>query len=166
MKIMSVRKQFNIFVRCTFLTLIIFTIGLSLFFSNADAQSRPGNTELGIILGEPTGISLKMWQTNSTAIDAAVAWSFGRHESVHIHANYLIHTDLEADQGSFMFYYGLGARAVFADDPRFGARVPVGLQYIIPSTRLSLFFEVAPTFDLIPATKFGVNGGIGIRYFL
>ena len=166
MQIMTVRKQFIPFVRFSFLTLISFVFGLSLFFSNADAQSRPGNTELGIILGEPTGISLKLWQTNSTAIDAAVAWSFGRHESVHIHADYLIHTDLEADQGSFMFYYGLGARALFADDPRFGARIPVGLQYIIPSTRLSLFFEVAPTFDLIPATKFGVNGGIGIRYFL
>ena len=139
---------------------------LSATVSSADAQYRPGNTELGIILGEPTGISLKLWQTNTTAIDAAVAWSFGSNESVHVHADYLIHSDLEADQGSFMFYYGLGARALLADDPKFGARIPLGLQYIIESTRLSLFFEVAPTFDLVPATKFGVNGGIGVRYFI
>lgn len=139
---------------------------LSASLPTADAQSRPGNTELGIILGEPTGISLKFWQSNTTAIDAAVAWSFGRNESVHIHSNYLIHSDLEADQGSFMFYYGLGARALLADDPKFGARIPLGLQYIVPSSRLSLFFEVAPTFDLMPATKFGVNGGIGVRYFI
>lgn len=150
---------------CTFFILLaLFCLSASL--STADAQSRPGNTELGIILGEPTGISLKLWQTNTTAIDAAVAWSFGRNESVHIHADYLVHNDLEADQGSFMFYYGLGARALLADDPRFGARIPLGLQYIVPSTRLSLFFEVAPAFDLVPATKFGVNGGIGIRYFI
>lgn len=132
----------------------------------AAAQNRPGNTELGIILGEPTGISLKVWQSNSTAFDVAIAWSFGRHESVHIHADYLIHEPLEVDRGSLMLYYGIGARAILADNPKFGARIPVGLQYIIPSSRLSIFFEVAPLLDLIPATKFGVNGGLGIRYFI
>lgn len=163
---MKLRKLFCLSTRLSARISLILLLGITILYSNAEAQSRPGNTELGIILGEPTGISLKLWQTQNTAIDGAVAWSFGRNESVHIHADYLIHTDLEADRGSFMFYYGLGARALLADDPRFGARIPVGLQYIIPSTRLSLFFEVAPTFDLIPATKFGVNGGIGIRYFL
>lgn len=163
---MIVQNQFFTHTQIGFLSILIVIISISAFFTTADAQTRPGNTELGIILGEPTGISLKLWQTNTTAIDAAVAWSFGRNESVHIHADYLIHQDLEADQGSFMFYYGLGARALLSNDPRFGARIPVGLQYIIPSSRLSLFFEVAPTFDLMPATKFGVNGGIGIRYFL
>lgn len=148
------------------LSILTLLLLLSVTISTAEAQNRPGNTELGIILGEPTGISLKLWQTNTTAIDAAVAWSFGSEESVHIHADYLIHNDLEANEGSFMFYYGLGARALLADDPRFGARIPLGLQYILPSTRLSLFFEVAPTFDLVPSTKFGVNGGIGVRYFI
>lgn len=159
-------KYLSAYLKSGILSVLTLIICVSVSLSTADAQSRPGNTELGIILGEPTGISLKLWQTNSTAIDAAVAWSFGRNESVHIHADYLIHSDLEADRGSFMFYYGLGARALLADDPRFGARIPLGLQYIIPSSRLSLFFEVAPTFDLIPATKFGVNGGIGVRYFI
>ncbi len=136
------------------------------FFSEAEAQYRPGNTELGIILGEPTGISLKFWQSQSTAIDAAVAWSFGRNESLHLHASYLVHNNLDVDSGTLYFFYGIGARALLRDDPNFGARIPVGLQYIFPSTRLSMFFEVAPIMDLIPATSFGVSGGIGVRYFL
>lgn len=136
------------------------------FFSEAEAQYRPGNTELGIILGEPTGISLKFWQSRSTAIDAAVAWSFGQNESVHLHASYLVHNHLDVDTGTLYFFYGIGARALLRDDPKFGARIPVGLQYIFPSTRLSMFFEVAPIMDLIPATSFGVSGGIGVRYFL
>lgn len=143
---------------------IFFSIILSL--SDSYSQGRPGNTELGIILGEPTGISLKQWQSGSTAIDGAVAWSFGRHESVHLHADYLKHNPLDVNTGSLYLYYGLGARAILSDNARFGARIPVGLQYIINSSRLSLFFEVAPTFDLAPATEFGVDGGIGIRYFL
>lgn len=144
------------------LTLII-VFGFSI---QADAQSRPGNTELGIILGEPTGLSLKAWQSNSTAFDAAVAWSFGNNESVHLHADYLRHSWLEVDNGSLAIYYGLGARVLLSDNARFGARIPVGLEYILPDTPLSLFFEVAPILDLAPATEFGVNGGLGIRYFL
>lgn len=148
-------------------TLLSFFLALTLgIFFTLDAQSRHSNTELGIIVGEPTGLSLKLWQSESTAINGAVAWSFGRNESVHIHADYLIHNPLQVDRGSLALYYGIGARAVFANKTKFGARIPLGLQYNIPSSRLSVFFEVAPIFDLVPATDFSVNGGIGIRYFL
>ena len=135
-------------------------------FSVSHAQYRPGNTELGVILGEPTGISLQIWQTGTTAIDGALAWSFGRNDKIHIHADYLLHNPLEVNRGSLTFYYGIGGRAILTDEARFGARIPVGLEYIIPDSRISLFFEVAPIFDLIPATDFDVNGGIGVRYFL
>lgn len=136
------------------------------FSNETNAQYRPGNTELGVILGEPTGISLQLWQTGTTAIDAAFAWSFGRNDKIHIHADYLIHKPLEADRGSLTFFYGIGARAILTDDARFGARIPLGLEYIIPDSRISLFFEVAPILDLVPGTDFDVNGGIGVRYFL
>ncbi|WP_242979037.1 hypothetical protein [Rhodohalobacter mucosus] len=132
----------------------------------AEAQSRPGDTELGIILGEPTGISLKVWQSDRAAFDAAAAWSFDNDESFHIHADYLLHSWLEVDKGSMAVYYGLGARALLSGEARFGARIPVGLEYIFQDQPLGLFFEVAPLLDLAPSTEFGVNGGIGIRYFL
>lgn len=147
----------------------ILTFALALLFgalSTIDAQDRYSNTELGIILGEPTGLSFKAWQGNNSAIDGAVAWSFGENGSVHLHADYLLHKWLDVETGGLAFYYGLGARAVFADDSKFGARIPVGLQYLFPDTRLSMFFEVAPTLNLIPDTDFGVNGGIGVRFFL
>lgn len=147
------------------LTLLFMVLAVSAI-QTAEAQNRPSNAELGIILGEPTGISFKFWQSGSTAIDGAIAWSLGRNESVHVHADYLFHNNLDVDQGVLLFYYGPGVKAVFADDPRVGVRFPVGLQYIIDSTRLSLFFEIAPTFDLIPSTSFGVDGGLGLRIFL
>ncbi len=134
--------------------------------STLDAQSRYSNTELGVILGEPTGISFKSWQSDNSAIDAALAWSFGDNGSVHLHADYLRHNWLNVDRGSLAFYYGLGGRVKFADDSKIGARIPVGLQYMFPDTRLTMFFEVAPTLDLIPETSFGVNGGIGVRIFI
>lgn len=149
----------------TVLISALFFVGLSLF-NTAQAQYRPGSTELGVVLGEPTGISIQVWQSGTTAIDGALAWSFGKHDKIHVHADYLKHNQLSVDRGSLTFYYGIGARAILTDDARFGARIPVGLHYVIPNSRISLFFEVAPVLDLIPATDFDVNGGIGARYFL
>lgn len=143
----------------------LFVIGLS-FLNNAQAQYRSGSTELGVILGEPTGVSIQVWQSGTRAIDGALAWSFGRDDKIHVHADYLKHDQLSVDRGSLTFYYGIGARAILTDDARFGPRFPIGLHYVIPDSRFSLFFEVAPIFDLVPATDFDVNGGIGVRYFL
>lgn len=135
-------------------------------FNQVQAQYRPGATELGVVLGEPTGVSIQVWQSGRTSIDGALAWSLGRNDKIHIHADYLKHDQLSVDRGSLTFFYGIGARAILADDARFGARIPVGLHYIIPDSRITLFFEVAPIFDLMPATDFDVNGGIGVRYIL
>lgn len=154
----------NILLKSAFLSIFLF-IGFSLL-NKTYAQYRPGSTELGVVLGEPTGVSVKVWQSGTTAFDGALAWSLGKHDRIHIHGDYLKHNQLSVDRGSLTFYYGIGARAILADDPRFGARIPVGLEYIIPDSRITTFVEVAPVFDLIPATDFDVNGGIGIRYIL
>lgn len=149
----------------TVLSSIFLFVGLSMF-NQVQAQYRPGATELGVVLGEPTGVSIQVWQSGRTSIDGALAWSLGRNDKIHIHADYLKHDQLSVDRGSLTFFYGIGARAILADDARFGARIPVGLHYIIPDSRITLFFEVAPIFDLMPATDFDVNGGIGVRYIL
>jgi hypothetical protein len=148
------------------LSLLLSTLLAFSFSTSADAQSRESNTELGIILGEPTGISLKAWQSDVTAFDAGIAWSFGDNGSLHLHCDYLRHNWLDVESGSLALYYGLGARLQLADDPRLGARIPVGLQYNIPDTRLTTFFEVAPLLDLVPETEFDVNGGLGLRIYL
>lgn len=147
------------------LTILAFTF-LSGFIAHIEAQSRYSDTELGVILGEPTGLSLKLWQSNNSAFDAALAWSFSGNEAVHLHADYLRHNWLDVESGSLALYYGIGGRVLLADNSKLGARIPVGLQYILPETRLSLFFEVAPTLNLIPDTDFDVSGGMGIRFFL
>lgn len=153
------------YIKIVFIALT-FIIGLG-FYSLLEAQSRYGNTEIGIILGEPTGVSLKAWQSRSTAIDGALAWSFSGNESFHIHADHLWHNWLDSDTGELAFYYGLGARALLSDNSRLGVRIPIGLQYLVPDDhRISLFFEVAPTLNLIPDTDVDVSGGLGVRLFL
>ncbi|MEE9501339.1 MAG: hypothetical protein V3V48_04650, partial [Candidatus Aminicenantaceae bacterium] len=54
-----------------------------------EAQDR--GFGLGIILGEPTGVSFKNWVGRREAFDVAVAWSFEGEGAIHIHADYLFH---------------------------------------------------------------------------
>ena len=44
---------------------------------------------LGVMIGEPTGISGKYWLSPANAIDFAVAWSFANDANFHLHTDYL-----------------------------------------------------------------------------
>jgi hypothetical protein len=141
------------------------------------AAGRPdtGTWELGVILGEPTGLSAKYWMTTNTALDFGAAWSFEKDSNFHLHADYLYHNfDIfKVDEGSLPLYFGIGGRLRFeeGDHPldehhgtHVGLRLVLGLEYLVAEYPMSIFFEVAPIVDLAPATEGSVNGGLGIRY--
>jgi len=131
----------------------------------ANAQEQFSDMEAGLMIGEPTGLSFKMWRNNQTAFDAGLAWSFSDDGSLHIHGDYLLHEWLEVEEGSLAFYYGIGARIRVTSNSKFGARIPAGLQYLMEGSRIGFFFEIAPILNLLPDTDLDVNGGIGARYF-
>ncbi len=133
----------------------------------AGAHGQDHGLGLGIIVGSPTGISGKLWLTRATAVDAAAAWSFVDPAAFHLHADYVMHVSLPADleHGSLLLDFGAGARVKLEDDARIGVRVPVGLVYLFKSVPLDLFVEVAGVVDLIPATEFELNAGLGVRFF-
>jgi hypothetical protein len=129
---------------------------------------------IGIIVGEPTGLSAKAWTGGITAFDFAAAWSFSHGSALHLHGDFLLHRfDLiQVDPGTLPLYYGIGARLKFRDesggdneDARFGMRIPVGLAYLFDDAPLDVFVEVVPLLDLAPDTEFTLNASIGIRYF-
>ena len=134
--------------------------------ANAQANGEGGNLGLGVMLGEPTGISLKTWNSQKSAFGFGAAWSFGRYDAIHLHGDYLQHSWFnEVEKGSLAFYYGIGARVVLADDAAIGIRVPLGLNYIVEDAPIDLFVEAVPILDLAPSTDFDGNGALGIRYY-
>ena len=149
--------------------------------SNLPAQEK--RTGLGIIIGEPTGISFKTWLNNDRAIAAALAWRLWRGNAFHIHGDYLFHDHdlIGVSRGSLPIYYGVGLRLRSWSGGRYwhrgryheydhghfdlGVRFPVGLSYIFGGAPLDIFLEIVPTLDLVPATTFDLGGGLGIRYW-
>lgn len=150
-------------MRRLFFGMLIF---ISLSGSVSLAQSN--GFGLGVILGEPTGISAKYWTSGTNAFDFGLGYSFESKSRLHLHADYLFHnSDVLRSSENISIYYGPGLRLKLRedDDSRLGARWVLGLVWIPRGSKIDVFAEIAPILDLIPATKFSLNGGIGFRFF-
>lgn len=144
--------------------ILAITITLATFEMSVAQQDGPG---LGIVVGEPTGISFKYFLTQTTAFDAAVAWSFYHEGSFYIHADYLKHYfDLiQVEEGKMPLYWGIGGKVILSNESILGAHVPLGIAYMFESAPLDIFLEIRPGLNLLPATRFDMSGGIGVRYY-
>ena len=145
-------------------TLQVLVILLGISLSNTFAQKDFG---IGIILGDPTGLSAKLYTGSNNAFDFGAAWSFKGDGNLLLQADYVWHSSLsKTSSGLFALYYGIGGRIIFSDDPNVGVRIPVGIDYIFSNAPVDIFLEVVPVLDLIPSTDFDLNGGIGVRFWL
>lgn len=146
--------------------LIVTLMFIFIFFPCA-MLAQDQDLGLGFMVGEPTGISFKKWVGSTAAIDGAVAWSFSGQDSLHLHADYLVHNFdmIKVERGRLPVYFGLGARLKLEDRTKFGVRIPIGVCYLFEKATLDVFFELVPIFDLVPDTGFGISGSIGIRYY-
>ncbi len=141
---------------------------LTVFLLAATTLAGQGNGwGIGIILGEPTGLSLKVWTGGTTAFAAAAAWSFRGEGKLHLHLDYLFHNFrlLKVHSGKLPVYFGIGGRIKFEDEKRVGVRIPLGLCYLFKNQPLDIFFEIVPLLDLAPETAMSLNASLGIRYF-
>lgn len=148
-------------LRNFFVIVLVFGVGPSV----ASSQQRTG---LGVIVGEPTGISFKYRVSSSTAVDAAAAWSFGgRKDAFQLHGDFLWHRyDIfGVERGRLPLFFGVGCRMVLGDKTDLGARVPVGLTYEWDHNLVDIFMELVPVLDFIPDTGLTINGALGARYW-
>jgi hypothetical protein len=136
-------------------------------FVESPSHAQQNGFGLGIILGEPTGISGKTWVSERNAFAATVAYSFRRKGYFHLHADYLWHFP-EAIKSSdrLALYGGIGGRLSSGRGAGIlGMRIVGGLAWYPRGSPLEIFAEFAPIFDFAPATELSANGGLGIRFY-
>lgn len=147
-------------------------------YDHADAQQRKFG--LGLIVGEPTGISAKLWTSPVNAFDFGLGWSYGGDrvgryygyynggQRVHFHMDYLWHSfDAIRSTERFPLYYGVGGRlnsgAGYNDS--FAVRGVFGIAWLPRRTPIDIFVELVPSLQLTYYTAFAIDAGVGIRYF-
>jgi len=147
-------------------------VAAAAFGSVGVAHAQSHGFGAGIIVGEPTGLCGKLWQTRSTALDFGAAWSFVDETDFHLHFDILVHRFdvLHVDSGKLPLYYGLGVRIKFGngdqnEDTRVGIRFPLGLDYLLAKDPFDVFVEVVPILDLAPETEVSLNASVGFRYW-
>ncbi|MFO7847106.1 MAG: hypothetical protein R6V27_11120 [Balneolaceae bacterium] len=144
--------------------LFILVISPNEVFAQANNDGRQ-NIGIGLMAGEPTGVTFKSWFNRETAYDIGAAWSLsGRNEAVHLHANFLYHLWFE-ESDNLAFTFGIGGRVIFAGDAKAGVRIPLGLNYVFDDAPFDMFVEAVPILDLSPDVEFAGNGAFGVRYY-
>jgi len=134
------------------------------------AQDYAQRLGVGIIIGEPTGGSLKYWFNDTLAIDGAVGWSSHDHTDLYLHSDVLWHNFelIPVSKGRLPIYIGAGGLFRLRDDNRdnqAGVRLPVGVSYMFENAPVDIFAEIAPAVDVTPDVRGELTGGIGIRFW-
>lgn len=164
-------------------TILLTTVAaLMLPLLMAQAQPKIGSLGFGLILGEPTGLTLKGSLGGDNSWDAGLGASwFGR---LRIHGDYLWSANvfnsskagmyfgvggaIGFGRGGGVLYRGRGGEWYYRNDDEgvaLGARGVVGLNFMPFSSPVELFMELAPIIGLIPNTGVGWDGAAGIRYY-
>jgi hypothetical protein len=161
---------------------LVLTLALALPLVTPVAQSQTLETSMtrsaadylenrfgaGLMLGEPTGASVKYWLNETFAIDGGLGGSFHRRNGVQLHSDALWHTFslFDPPSGRLPLYFGVGGRVKFQEgDDIFGLRFPVGVSYMFDNRPIDIFAEVAPILDLTPSVRGSFNVAIGARFW-
>lgn len=135
----------------------------TLFASLTDTAEIP-LFEVGVIVGQPTGIDGQWWLTPRSAIHGIIGYSFYDDGKLHISGDYLYNFGFFQIPGGMMpVHFGVGGVIRVGSGFVFGFRVPLGAEYILDQGALSVFAQLAPQVNLIDDFEFNFGGGVGVR---
>ena len=125
---------------------------------------------IGIVLGEPSGLSGKYWMNNTNALDFGIGFSFTNFNNnrLQLNCDYLWHNyDLINTTERLVIYFGPGIKILTggSNDAKLGVRGVAGIGWFSKDAPIDVFFEIAPLVYIIPGTILKIDGGIGARYY-
>ena len=141
-------------------------------------DGAPQGIGVGLVAGDPSGLSLAYRPPDSDAyLQAAAGWSLSDEKvSINLDYMYTIITFDSPDDPSLTFpvYVGAGARVRVGRDElisdfnrasSIGARIPVGVAFTPQNVAMDIYLELVPTLVILPETTITVGAGIGIRVY-
>jgi len=135
------------------------------------ATDRAGDQGVGVMIGNPSGLSYKMFLDNRIAIDGAFGVDQGRADA---HVTLLYHDfdvwkrspAFQNVDGDMPLYFGVGPRALFDHDTEFGLRFVVGTSFFPANTPWEIFGVLAPVLRFTPDSGADFDFAVGVRYYI
>lgn len=137
----------------------------------ASIVSAANTIGAGFILGDPSGLTAKIFMGKSDAIDIGIGESA---DDLYIYADYLRHFHGVFPINELVFYLGVGAgfhdwekdrKDDHEEENRIDVRIPIGLEYTFTKVPVGIFLELVPALRIIPDVDFDIRGGLGARYY-
>lgn len=133
--------------------------------SAAHAQRAPGDVGIGGQIGNPSGLSLKVYRPGFPSYDILAAWDLDRFYFINVHGLYEHHV---GNSERVHVFFGPGG-FVGVDDRVGDDEVDVGLSGRLGLNVLAGPFEIyvqaTPRLEVVPDTEGDIGGGIGLRYY-
>ena len=142
---------------------------LSLSIVSLHAQRAPNSVGIGAQFGQPTGLSLKVYNPNGISTDVLAAWDLDHFFFVNVHG--LVENHI-GSSGKVHYFVGPGVFAgirqnngenVSSNDFAAGVSGNFGLNVILGI--VEIYGQVTPRLELIEETSGAVGGGVGIRFY-
>jgi hypothetical protein len=144
---------------------------------------------LGAVLGDPTGLTAKLWVGPTNALDFGLgfyAYGFtdrcyvqngtqicnrGGYSDGTVNMDYLWQSNIVRSTAQLDWHIGAGGRMAWigncsGDCVRLAARAPIGLDLMFQNPSfLEVFFEIAFDLNVIPGVWLDIDGGLGARFY-
>lgn len=145
------------------MVLVLFLLSLPVY--GVEEERRRGSLGVGVLLGEPTGLTGKLWIQRNRAIDGLAAWSLdSRQNFFYVQSHYLFHFEETVEDKQFVFYAGPGGYVRLGNvRDRLGVSGNFGIAYTI--SQFEVFLELSPKVSIIPDTDGDLTGGLGFHYY-
>lgn len=141
---------------------------LGLLVLLAGTARAQGSIGLGGQLGDPSGLTLKLYNPGRVSYDFLVAWDLDDFLFLNVHGLY--ERRIDTTEGDFRFFYGPGGFIGFLDRPAgqdddvvLGISGTFGLGFYIE--QFEIFGQLTPRLALIPDTDGDLGGGLGVRFY-
>lgn len=128
---------------------------------------RGGTTGLGGQVGEPSGLTLKLYNPGAVSYDFLAAWDLDDFFFLNVHGLY---ERPLGNERNLRFFYGPGVFVGFRDRPReddddvvVGISGSLGLSFWVD--RFEVYGQITPRLSVLPDTDGDVGGGLGIRFY-
>lgn len=150
---------------------VIFLIFVSLILLN-NSSFAAHKVGIGVILGDPSGFTTKLFLTDSNAFDAGIGPSGD--DGFYLYFDYLRifrnlfpinELSLYLGAGVGLHHHDKETKHHDEDELSLEARLPIGIAYLFRQIPLEIFLEIAPALEIIPDIDFDLRGGLGARYY-
>ncbi len=132
-------------------------------------SAQAANVGLGLALGSPTGVTLKIMTSHKAGFDLLVGemWHYWDKDDVLVSADYVVTMSrLASGEVDLDFYLGGGGNVWLGrwTGNVLAAEMPLGLSLTF-GPPVEVFVEAVPVLFVLPFGEFGVGGSVGFRYY-